>query len=508
MDFEGFSTTVLGSDSDIVRTLAARVGLGGEYAEGILRVSNHDLSTVASTMSAEELGLVFENMRALFEATDTRPFAHILRREGVAHSVLPVELPEVAGDVVQPFETFNEAVDAYFAETVAEVEAEDVSDEFMGTVDRLRHQADQQRRAAEDYEAEIAVNIRRGDLIYANFKHCESSLRDILEAKDALGWKEVERRVAGSDLVKELDTYDGYMVLTLEDGAGDPEDIRLRFNLTVPENAEYYYERAKRGREKSAGAKAALGETLERLERAEEAHRVSQEEGAAHVEAAARPARKRERRRDFWFERFRWTLASDGTLIVAGRDSGSNERVVKKYLKDRDRYCHADFQGAPSVVVKDPGEGVTEVALEEACAMAAIYSKAWSAGRASADAYWVLPEQVSKTPQSGEFVPKGGFIIRGKRNYVNDIEMRVAVGWVEHDGERLVMGGPLPSVKGNTDGWVELVPSNDKKDVTAKEVARRLGADLENVVPVLPPGGCRVVASHGLPEPQDPGPSA
>ena len=78
--------------------------------------------------------------------------------------------------------------------------------------------------------------------------------------------------------------------------------------------------------------------------------------------------------------------------------------------------------------------------------------------------------------------------------------MHVAVGWVDHEGERLVMGGPVASIKARAEGWVELVPSNDKKDATAKEVARLLGAPLEDVVPVLPPGGCRVVGTHGLRE--------
>lgn len=215
------------------------------------------------------------------------------------------------------------------------------------------------------------------------------------------------------------------------------------------------------------------------------------------VEEAGRVQPQKARTRRFWFESFRWTVASDGSLIVAGRDASSNERLVRKYLKDRDRYCHADFHGAPSVVVKDPGEGVSDTAVEEGCAMAAIYSRAWSAGRASADAYWVLPEQVSKTPRSGESVPKGGFIIRGRRNYVKDIGMRVAVGWVEHQGERLVMGGPVPCVDALSEGWLELVPSNDKKEATAKEVARQLDAEVDDVVAVLPPGGCRVVGSHG-----------
>jgi hypothetical protein len=152
------------------------------------------------------------------------------------------------------------------------------------------------------------------------------------------------------------------------------------------------------------------------------------------------------------------------------------------------------------VVVKDQGEGISEAVLGEACAMAALYSRAWSAGRASADAYWVTPEQVSKTAQSGEFVPKGGFIIRGKRNYIKDIEKRLAIGVVDHEGEAMVMGGPVASVSSRTEAWLELVPSNDRKETVAKEVARRLGAVLDEVMSAMPPGGCRIVSSHGLPE--------
>jgi hypothetical protein len=323
-------------------------------------------------------------------------------------------------------------------------------------------------------------------------------LRDLLDAKEALGWKEVERRVAGTDLLGEINTHDGYVVVPLTAGDGEPEGVKLRFNLTVPENAEFYYTRAKRAREKSAGAIDALEETKERLERAEGAARRAEEEGVAMVEEAVAGRTRQKRTKRHWFERYRWTIASDGSLIVGGRDASSNERVVKKYLKDRDRYCHADFHGAPSVVVKDPGEGVTDEALEEGCAVTAIYSKAWSSGRATADAYWVMPEQVSKTPQSGEFVPKGGFIIRGRRNYVKDIPMRAAIGLVEHEGDPLVMGGPPSAVSAGATVWVELLPSKDKKETTAKQVARLLDVELDEVMAAMPPGGCRVGEVHGI----------
>jgi len=69
---------------------------------------------------------------------------------------------------------------------------------------------------------------------------------------------------------------------------------------------------------------------------------------------------------------------------------------------------------------------------------------------------------------------------------------------VVHEGTELVMGGPVASLEARAARWVELVPSNDSKEAAAKEVARLLGAELDDVVKVLPPGGCRVVARHGL----------
>jgi Predicted RNA-binding protein homologous to eukaryotic snRNP len=58
----------------------------------------------------------------------------------------------------------------------------------------------------------------------------------------------------------------------------------------------------------------------------------------------------------------------------------------------------------------------------------------------SQDVYWVEPDQVSKTPVSGEFVPKGAFIIRGHRNYIRGAKLEISIGIVEYDGEKAHYG--------------------------------------------------------------------
>ena len=59
--------------------------------------------------------------------------------------------------------------------------------------------------------------------------------------------------------------------------------------------------------------------------------------------------RKRKIKADYreWFENYRWFITSEGEVAIGGKDATTNERAVKKYLKNMDRYAHADVHGAP-----------------------------------------------------------------------------------------------------------------------------------------------------------------
>src|SRR5439155_23985470 len=118
---------------------------------------------------------------------------------------------------------------------------------------------------------------------------------------------------------------------------------------------------------------------------------------------------------EFTFEASRRTLSSEGIVLSGGRDAKTTDSLVRKYLKEGDRYSHADVHGAPSVVVKE-GSKAGDATLREACEFALAYSKAWPAGMTSGSAFWVLPEQVSKQAESGEFLPMREFLVRGERN--------------------------------------------------------------------------------------------
>jgi hypothetical protein len=171
--------------------------------------------------------------------------------------------------------------------------------------------------------------------------------------------------------------------------------------------------------------------------------------------------------------------------------------LVKKHLDAGDRYAHADMHGAPSIVVK-MREGVGEASLREACEFAVATSKAWNAKIGSAAGYWVLPEQVSKTPQSGEYLAKGAFVIRGKRNYSDKIEIKLGIGEVEHDGERKVMGGPESAIKSLSKRYAILRPGEIDKDRLAKMLSDEFEVPIEEVQAVMPPGDVEIIELVGL----------
>ena len=66
-----------------------------------------------------------------------------------------------------------------------------------------------------------------------------------------------------------------------------------------------------------------------------------------------------------------------------------------------------------------------KVLLEVACFVSSL-SSGWKS-KSPDKVYYVNPEQVSKTPESGEYIQKGSFIIRGKKNFLEG-DLSLAIG--------------------------------------------------------------------------------
>ncbi|MFI5404191.1 MAG: NFACT RNA binding domain-containing protein, partial [Candidatus Gagatemarchaeaceae archaeon] len=212
--------------------------------------------------------------------------------------------------------------------------------------------------------------------------------------------------------------------------------------------------------------------------------------------------KKFSRRKQEWYEKFRWFRTSAGKLAIGGRDAHSNSTLVRRHLQDGDVAYHADLFGSPFFVLKGGKEQTDQEVIEVAQATVA-FSSAWKTGLGTADAYWVEPSQVGTAAPSGEYLARGSFAIKGKKNFVTGNLVELAVG-VDESGR--VMAGPEAAISLNASRYVVMKPHREKGSETAKRVLndlmkgtgeRPFAIALDDVLRALPAGGGRVVRVSG-----------
>ena len=254
--------------------------------------------------------------------------------------------------------------------------------------------------------------------------------------------------------------------------------MEIEFNLTksVEENAGTYFDLAKKAKKKLEGAKKALKESKKQLEK------VQKDESKFWVEEEKKQKRKEKKKE--WYEKFHWFFSSEDFLCIGGKDATSNEIVVKKHTEPGDLVFHTEMAGSPFFIVKN-GQEATEKTLEEVAQAVACYSRAWKLGHATADVFYVKPDQVSKEAQSGEYMSKGSFMVRGKSTYLHP-KLQYAIGVVEEE----IIGGPVNAIKAKTKSYVVVISGREKKSALAKKIKAKLKAGhVDDIIAFLPAGG-------------------
>ena len=486
---EKFIDLINESKADLVRTLAVNVNLSGIIAEEICKIADVDKSLDIKDIDNEKIDRIFNSLTGFLKRFENNKFEPVLvkKDEGII-DILPFEFKSYEKVDFEKAKSFTKGLEKFI--DFKKTETKKVAD-IDKKISKLERQLKQQQETTIKLNKEIEQKKLEGDLIYLNYQPLEGLLKNISEILEMKDKESMISEINENEIVKEFNPIDNLLIVNLKDTSGKIFEIKINFRKTVAENAETAYDHNKKLRSKLNGAEKSIKKTKEQIESVKKIKKAE--------EKIEKPDVKKER--IFWFERFRWFISGDGNIIVGGKDAKSNELVVKKYLKEGDRYAHADIQGAPSIIVKSNGIkneplGISNETLEEACIFAASYSKAWKQF-AEAQAYWVLPEQVSKTAQSGEFVPRGGFIIRGKRNYQR-CKLEIAVGEITIDGERKIMAGPISSVKRRAEKYIILEPGAVKKSEISKKLAKAFHVNVDKIDRILPSGGVTVIESIGV----------
>ncbi len=446
------------SRTDLASTLAARLGLGGPVAEEVLaraRRAGHDpAATVAGAAAPEVLGA----LAALVEEIGERPKGYLVERAGEpvdASPYRPQRWPSGEGLVIRELPSFSEAAAVYFPSVLPR--AEDPSTLAARAAERdLLRLIERQSRAVEELSRTVRTKKADAEAVFAHYGEAEAALTSAARRSP------VPPRVE----------------VSLGERATD-----LPFARSARESAQLLYDEAKRLADKLEGATAALASSKERLAAPARPPRP------ASARDSSRPAKR------LWYEKFRWFVSSEGTVVIGGRDAASNDLLVRRHLRNGDVYLHADLHGAASVVVKATAGAAApgEATLREAAQWAVAFSKAWRAGLASGSAFWATPDQVSKTAESGEFVARGAWVVRGTKHFLKDLPLELGIGTVGEGSDARWTVAPPSALSARGRLRVVLLPGDERERARIEvELARELGIPRTVLQGLLPAGGIAI----------------
>ncbi|KAL8654404.1 MAG: hypothetical protein Q9210_001528 [Variospora velana] len=380
----------------------------------------------------------------------------------------PLQMEEPVWEIIE-FDSYNKTVDEFFSS----IEGQKLESRLTEREQNAKRKLDNARH---DHEKRVGglqqvqeLNVRRAQAIEANLQRVQEAIAAVNGLiGQGMGWVEIARLIemeqARHNVVAEmiqlpLKLFENTVTLLLaeedfadEDGMdnsvtdesaseseGEHEGTSAKLKpmkavakqlavdvdlaLSPWSNARQYYDKKKTAAVKE---QKTIQSSAKALKSTEKKISADLKKGLSQEKQVLRPVRKQ-----LWFEKFHFFISSEGYLVLSGKDAQQNEILYKRYLMKGDIYVNADLQGAASIVVKNkPGrrnDPVPPSTLSQAGSFAVATSSAWDS-KAVMSAWWVHPEQVSKTVPTGEYLTAGSFTITGEKKYLPPTHLLLGFG--------------------------------------------------------------------------------
>lgn len=376
--------------------------------EGARRLENGAMCT--HELLAERVRRFNEFMETLLRRMESvGGFGMIVLQDGQPCNLLPLDVR--TDKETRTFESFNKACQCYFV------------DKAKPEVSKSARAEEKQLQRVKELEVEVDACRAKAQQLGSDPLAAEVFKVFQVFGESRMGWDEFLAFKAREDAdgnpvslaIKKVD----FRKNTAQVRLGDT-DIDVCIDKNIHYNISRYYEKAK-----------ACELKIERTHKAIK-------KLAKKVVADKKPVAA-EKRKAYWFEKFHFVLLP-GKIVLSGKNAQQNEILVKKFL--RGLYFHCSVQGGSSVILETfdckveigPGshEGASRLAGEEesirvAGEVALCMSKCWEM-RIPHPVFYVGADQVSKSAPAGEYLAKGSFLIRGKKNDVQVYRLEYGVG--------------------------------------------------------------------------------
>lgn len=432
------------SDLPVVKWVGRITSLPRKFVEEIVHRSNLQAQIVRN-MTADEIKRIYANTKSLIEEVRTAESHHpivIMDENGNPAEALPIVTETSTNAPTRKVSEYMEGVDQVLSYQIINLGQKLKTTHIENKVASLLHDIAEQDKAKEEVVSKAyAIRKVAKELMSMPYESPEilapSALSTLVEEKSVNIFREKG--------IKYLEV------------AG--ENVELQQNPA--RMSSMLFERAKdmeRGLLSIEQSKARLEDQINKLKK--QANSIEAKSGAIqHVGNKE------------WYERYRWFNTSDGLLAIGGRDASSNSVIIRKHLEDQDLVFHAEIHGSPFFVIKNASsiDNLDRSLLEVAQATVS-FSRAWKDGLFGGDAYWVSPAQIKKGAPTGQFVPKGSFVIEGKRNYIKGIEIQLAIGIMEQKDNFFLCCGPMQAIKNSSLVYAFLSPGGLDPMTAAKKI--------------------------------------
>ena len=429
-------------NTDLVRWLSKCTSLPRKYVEEILLHSG--ISTkYANNLSDNDVQIIYDNTKEItskvIDETNHVP-SIIVDKLGLAIDASPIVM---SGDSnAKKVESYMDGIDQVLSNEIISIGRSLKTEETDRKILELEHDLEEQNRAKTQVITR-SQNLRRVAHELMNLSSMgivdmnDSAVRSLLENND-------------SNIVME----NGITYLNIE-------NERIKFESSIPKSSSLLFSRAKELERGAINIDKASEELRLRVEKLQnQTQKIHEKIQFSKLESKQ------------WYERYRWFVTSDGYLVIGGRDASSNSAIIRKYMTENDIIFHAEIHGSPFFLVKNVNnqEKQNSGYVEETAQATISFSRAWKDGLSSGDAYWVFPNQVKKGAPTGQFLPKGSFVIEGKRNFCRGIELKLSIGLVQIEKKYSIVCGPLNAVRKRSLVFASLLPGGTDQMNLAKRV--------------------------------------
>jgi predicted ribosome quality control (RQC) complex YloA/Tae2 family protein len=477
---------------DVRRWIGRNISMPRKFVEEVINRAGIQVDKQAAQLSDHEVSKICETVKNIVNEVCAGGKNHepiVIMQDDKPQEALPIITREAAASAtaaktmknnsIKKVASYMDAVDEVLSSEIMYIGRSSRTIELDRQITVLEHDLEEQNKAKETVIQKAAAIRKLASELMALSYRSTDEIADLLAANSA-------------SLVTEKGI--NYIEVASEQVEMQPSLAKVSSML---------FGRAKEMERGNASIEEARAKILVQIEK------LRTETAAIHKKVTVKEQISRE-----WYERYRWFITTDGLLVIGGRDASSNSALIRKHLTEHDIVFHAEVHGSPFFIIKNAAasfavtqEGTIDSSLYQVAQATISFSRAWKDGLSSADAYWVMPQQVKKGAPTGQFLPKGSFVIEGKRNYLKGVELRLAIGIMQLNNRETLLCGPEEAIKKHSIFYAVLLqggmdPMNAAKKIKSEfveiaedniKIAESIKhISLDDFIRALPAGQCRL----------------